>query len=136
VLVQAKTREDAVLAAARLLHESGRTSGAYGQQMLDALSEFGPYFVLAPGIAIAHARPSEAVLSSGLSLAVLAQPIEFGSDHNDPVSLVFALCATDHDSHLNVLAELATLLTDTDKIKFMLNASTEAQIRDLLAERL
>jgi PTS system ascorbate-specific IIA component len=127
------TREQAILEAGRLLTLSGRTTDAYGAEMLAALTEFGPYFVLAPGIAIAHGRPSESVLSSGLSLAVLAEPVVFGSEHNDPVSLVFGLCATDHDSHLEVLSELATLLTNQDLIKFMLNALTAEEIRALLS---
>ena len=131
--VRAATREQAILEAGRLLTVSGRTTDAYGDEMLAALTEFGPYFVLAPGIAIAHGRPSESVLSSGLSLAVLAEPVVFGSEHNDPVSLVFGLCATDHDSHLEVLSELATLLTNQDLIKFMLNALTAEEIRGLLA---
>jgi len=130
--VRAATREDAIKASARLLTASGRTTDAYGDEMLAALSEFGPYFVLAPGIAIAHGRPSESVLQSGLSLAVLASPVVFGNPNNDPVSLVFGLCATDHDSHLEVLSELATLLTDTETVKFMLNALTAEQIRGLL----
>jgi len=134
--VSAETREDAILAAGKLLVASGRTTDAYGAEMLAALTEFGPYFVLAPGIAIAHSKPSASVISSGLSLAVLAEPIEFGSAHNDPVSLVFALCAVDHDAHMDVLAELATLLTDVEKINFLLNATSSEQIRDLLAQPL
>ena len=115
-----------------MLAQSGRTTPEYANEMLEALEEFGPYFVLAPGIAIAHGRPSASVLSSGLSLAVLAQPVVFGSEHNDPVSLVFGLCATDHDSHIDVLAELATMLSDTNLITFMLNALTADEIRALL----
>ena len=132
VAVKASTREDAILAAGRLLAKSGRTTVDYAKEMLEALEEFGPYFVLAPGIAIAHGRPSKSVLSSGLSLAVLAEPVVFGSEHNDPVSLVFGLCATDHDSHIDVLAELATMLTDTDLVTFVLNAVTADEIRALL----
>jgi PTS system ascorbate-specific IIA component len=134
--VQADSREVAILAAGRLLVASGRTTEGYGQEMLDALTEFGPYFVLAPGIAIAHSKPSASVISSGLSLAVLESPVIFGSEHNDPVTLVFALCAVDHDSHIDVLSELATLLSETELVTFMLNASTEGEIRSSLSEGL
>ena len=130
--VNASSREAAILEAARLLVTSGRTTEDYGQEMLDALDEFGPYFVLAPGIAIAHSKPSASVISSGLSLAGLESPVVFGSEHNDPVTLVFALCALDHESHIDVLAELATLLTNTDLVTFMLNASTAGEIRSWL----
>ncbi|MSV76880.1 MAG: PTS sugar transporter subunit IIA, partial [Actinobacteria bacterium] len=92
VAVAASNRDEAIIASGQLLVASGRVTPEYVEQMLAAVEEFGPYIVIAPGIALAHARPSEAVLSSGLSLAVLANPVEFGS-HNDPVRLVFGLAA-------------------------------------------
>ena len=104
--------------------------------MLAVLDELGPYFVIAPGIAIAHARPSESVLSAGLSLAVLATPVEFGSDHNDPVRLVFGLCAKDHDGHIEVLAGLAEVLSDDTQVNFLLNAPDASRIHDFLASGL
>lgn len=131
--VAAANREEAIRKVGQLLFESGRTTVDYSEEMVDALEEFGPYFVLAPGIAIAHARPSASVKSVGLALAVLRDPIEFGSEGNDPVRLLFALCATDHDSHIDVLAGLAELLMDGDKVNFLLNASTVDQIRNLLS---
>ena len=94
VSVSAADREQAIRASGELLVSSGRVTAEYVEQMLAAVEEFGPYIVIAPGIALAHARPSEAVLETGLSLAVLAAPVEFGS-HNDPVRLVFGLAALD-----------------------------------------
>lgn len=126
------TAADAVAAIGRagdLLVTSGRTTERYTGEMLDALTEFGPYFVIAPGLAIAHARPSEAVLSAGLSLAVLRDPVSFGNQANDPVRLVFGLCAQDHDSHLEVLSQLAEKLSDEAFVNVLLNASTEEHIR-------
>ena len=103
---------------------------------LAVLDELGPYFVIAPGIAIAHARPSESVVSAGLSLAVLATPIEFGSDHNDPVRMVFGLCAKDHDGHIEVLSGLAEMLSDDAQVNFLLNASDAGRIHEYLASGL
>jgi PTS system ascorbate-specific IIA component len=122
----------AITRAGELLVASGRTTERYTAEMLDALTEFGPYFVIAPGLAIAHARPSDAVLSPGLSLAVLSEPIAFGNQANDPVRLVFALCAHDHDSHLFVLSQLAEKLSDESFVNILLKASTEQQIRAAL----
>jgi PTS system ascorbate-specific IIA component len=130
------SREAAIVRVGELLVASGRTTGAYTSEMLGVLDELGPYFVIAPGIAIAHARPSESVVSAGLSLAVLASPIEFGSDHNDPVRLVFGLCAKDHDGHIEVLAGLAEVLSDEVQVNFLLNAPDAAQIHEFLASGL
>lgn len=130
------SREAAIVAVGGLLEASGRTTTGYTGEMLAVLDELGPYFVIAPGIAIAHARPSESVISAGLSLAVLAEPVEFGSDHNDPVRLVFGLCAKDHDGHIEVLAGLAEVLSDDSQINFLLNAPDASRIHEYLASGL
>lgn len=130
------SREAAIVAVGGLLEASGRTTTGYTGEMLAVLDELGPYFVIAPGVAIAHARPSESVISAGLSLAVLAEPVEFGSDHNDPVRLVFGLCAKDHDGHIEVLAGLAEVLSDDSQINFLLNAPDASRIREYLASGL
>jgi PTS system ascorbate-specific IIA component len=134
VAVAAADRESAIRASGALLVASGRCTQEYVDQMVAAVDEFGPYIVIAPGIALAHARPSDAVVQTGLSLAVLAEPIEFGS-HNDPVRLVFGLAAKDHEGHLEVLAELAERLTDEDFVNSLLNALTTAELVGLLQSR-
>lgn len=125
--------ESALRVAGGLLEISGRTHAEYTDAMVDAMHEFGPYFVIAPGIALAHARPSESVISVGLSLLVLTEPITFGNEANDPVRLVFGLCATDHDSHLALMAELSNVLIDADRVNSLLNARTVEDIRGILA---
>ena len=72
------------------------------KQMQDSFAELGPYMVIAEGIALAHARPSEAVISTGLSVVTLKSPVEFGSERFDPVSIVFGLAAVDHDGHIDL----------------------------------
>jgi PTS system ascorbate-specific IIA component len=101
--------------------------------MIQAFEELGPYMVIAPGIALAHARPSDAVLETGLSLVTLTEPVEFGSQSNDPVSLVIGLAAKDHDSHIDLLAALSELLADDQKVKLLLNATNEVQARSYLS---
>jgi PTS system ascorbate-specific IIA component len=101
--------------------------------MIQAFEELGPYMVIAPGIALAHARPSNAVLETGLSLVTLTEPVEFGSQSNDPVSLVIGLAAKDHDSHIDLLAALSELLADDQKVKLLLNATNEVQARSYLS---
>jgi PTS system ascorbate-specific IIA component len=131
VLAAALDREHAVELAGDLLVSSGRVTPEYTTQMIDVFETHGPYFVIAPGIAIAHAKPSDAVISTGLSLVTLAEPVVFGNAANDPVRLVIGMSARDHDSHLEMLAELAVLLGDADAVNFLLNAGDTEQIREL-----
>jgi len=125
-------RESFELAGAGLV-ESGRTLPSYTQEMIQAFEELGPYMVIAPGIALAHARPSAAVLETGLSIVTLSTPIEFGSQSNDPVSLVIGLAAIDHDSHIDLMAALSELLMSEEQVTLFLNATKEAVLRSYLS---
>ena len=78
--------------------------------MITSVEENGPYVVVAPGFAFAHARPSEAVHRTAMSWVRLARPVEFGHAANDPVTLVVALSAKDQKEHLQAMRTLATLL--------------------------
>ena len=100
--------------------------------MIQAFEELGPYMVIAPGIALAHGRPSEAVLATGLSLVTLSTPVVFGSPNNDPVSLVIGLAAVDHDSHIDLMAALSELLMSDDSVNFLASATNEGEVRSYL----
>jgi PTS system ascorbate-specific IIA component len=115
------------------LVESSRTTSAYTNEMIQAFEELGPYMVIAPGIALAHGRPSESVLETGLSLVTLSTPVAFGSTANDPVSLVIGLAAVDHDSHIDLMAALSELLMSEDTVNFLLNAKNESEVRSYLS---
>ena len=114
------------------LVESSRTTSAYTNEMIQAFEELGPYMVIAPGIALAHGRPSEAVLATGLSLVTLSTPVVFGSTANDPVSLVIGLAAVDHDSHIDLMAALSELLMSEETVNLLLKATNESEVRTYL----
>ena len=126
------TRSAAIEIAGELLVQSGKAKHSYVASMLEAVEHFGPYIVIAPGIALAHGKPSEDVIETGLSLLVLKQAIEFQHAQNDPVQLVFGLAATDHESHIETMAKLAELLSDQDRVSTLLTSSDSEQIRVLL----
>ncbi|MCW4459968.1 PTS sugar transporter subunit IIA [Microbacterium sp. MPKO10] len=123
---------EAVQLAGRGLVDQGATTERYTDEMLQALDDHGPYIVIAPGFALAHSRPSEAVLRAGLSWVSLAEPVEFGSEANDPVSLVIGLAAPDHQSHLEVMAELAGVLADDAVLAELMSADSAADVRSIL----
>ena len=128
----AMNRSQAIAEAGRLLVASGRVEESYVDEMIQAVEQHGPYIVIAPGIALAHGRPSKLVLDTGISLLTLAEPVAFGNKINDPVRLVIGLAAFDHTAHLGMMRELAVMLSDTEIVNSLLNAVTIQQIRDLL----
>jgi PTS system ascorbate-specific IIA component len=125
-------RTEAIKLAGDLLQESGRVQAEYVSSMIDAVDKFGPYIVIAPGIALAHGKPEEGVIETGMSLVVIREPLAFGHGENDPVELVFGLAAKDHSSHIQLMAELATFLGDSEKVNSLLQAGNLVQLRSRL----
>lgn len=120
--------ESAVRAGGQLLLESSKCAPEYIDAMVRTVKEMGPYMVLAPGLALAHARPDDGTLEVGLSLVTLETPVEFGSKVNDPVELVISFCAVDQQSHVEVLKALARFLRDDENQQLLKNAKSVDEV--------
>lgn len=134
ILVDAEATDwqSAIRLAGGLLEGASIASSEYTQSMVDNVVENGPYIVIAPGFAFAHARPSEAVHRTGMSWVRLKEPVDFGSGENDPVTLVVALAAVDSRDHTHALAELSEVLGDAKTRAALDAAPTPAAISAIL----
>lgn len=135
ILLDARAEDwtSALQLAGELLEEAGIADADYTQSMIDNVTEHGPYIVVAPGFAFAHARPSEAVRRTGMSWVRLAEPVVFGHEKHDPVDLVVALAAKDSRAHTSAMAELARVLGKKEKRAALDAAQTPEQIKAVLA---
>ncbi|RFA22602.1 PTS sugar transporter subunit IIA [Subtercola boreus] len=121
----------AVLLAGEALEAAGLTEPEYGPRMVSMVEEFGAYIVIAPGLALAHARPGPDVLHSGMAVVTLAEPVVFGHPYNDPVSVVIGLAVITADEHVGGIAELANVFNDPTAIERLANAGSIADVRAL-----
>jgi PTS system ascorbate-specific IIA component len=123
----------AVNLAGLVLARSGAATPAYAGEMIRMIEEHGPYVVIAPGLALAHARPGPAVLADGLAIVTLAEPVNFGHPHNDPVSVVLGLAIKSTDAHLKTVANLANVFNDSNAIQALAAATTVAEVQAIMA---
>jgi PTS system ascorbate-specific IIA component len=124
--VEATDWRDAVRQGGDLLVQSGKCEPRYVDAMIEAVEQMGPYMVIAPGLALAHARPEDGVLELGMSIITLKIPVEFGSKANDPVQLVISFGGIDKESHIGMLKELAQFLVDEEN-QLMLREATSIE---------
>jgi PTS system ascorbate-specific IIA component len=122
----------AVRVVGRALTASGATRPGYADEMIRMIEEHGPYVVIAPGLALAHARPGPEVLADGLAVVTLATPVLFGHPHNDPVSVVLGLAIKSADAHIETVAELANVFNDSSAISGLANAASVAEVLDIM----
>ena len=130
--IEAKDWKEAIKVAGDLLVKSGHITEDYVHAMIDTVITFGAYIVICPGVALAHARPEAGVISPGLSLAILRNPVEFGHESNDPVKLVFALASIDHSCHIDALSVLSDIISDESKMESLFVASNASQVMEIL----
>ena len=113
--------EEAIRTAGNLLVEANKATPDYIDAMVDTFKTIGSYIVLAPNIAMPHARPGEWVKEPCLSFVKLKKPIKFNHPENDPVKLIFALGGVDSDSHINMLKALSLVLSNSEKVEKLKN---------------
>ncbi len=111
---------------------SGATTAPYTDAMIGMVEEHGPYIVISPGLAFAHARPGSAVLRDGLALVTLATPVPFGHPHNDPVRVVLGLAVAEVGTHLESIGEIANVFNDDTVTSRLAAATTADEVRAVL----
>ncbi|WP_330949226.1 PTS sugar transporter subunit IIA [Virgibacillus sp. MG-45] len=129
--VVVESAEEAIQEAGNLLLNANLIEKDYVDAMIKSYRKNGAYFVLAPQIAIPHARPEDGVNEASVSFVKLKEPINFGNEMNDPVQLVFGLGASNSDEHLALLRKLTTLLNNSNNVDVLRNAKGYEDIKKL-----
>ncbi|PYY60103.1 PTS sugar transporter subunit IIA [Curtobacterium sp. MCSS17_011] len=111
---------------------SGATTDEYTDAMIGMVEEHGPYIVISPGLAFAHARPGGAVVRDGLAIVTLASPVAFGHPHNDPVRVVLGLAVAEVGTHLESIGEIANLFNDPTVTGRIAAATTADEVRAIM----
>jgi PTS system ascorbate-specific IIA component len=122
----------AVRAAGAALTACGSTEPAYADEMIRMIEEHGPYVVIAPGLALAHARPGPTVLKDGFAVVTLSTPVDFGHPYNDPVSVIVALAVVSSEAQIALVAELANVFNDSSAITDLAAATSVTDVRRIL----
>lgn len=119
--------KEAIHVSVMPLVRSGYVEERYIQGIIDNTLLYGSYYVLAPEIALPHARPEQGVISKQLAITVLRNPIRFTSDGYD-VRLLIVLAAENGASHLEALKAIAEIISDEQKVQSIIEAKTSDEV--------
>jgi mannitol operon transcriptional antiterminator len=130
---EVKDWQEAVRVSGELLVKTGAVETRYIEAMIDTVKTMGPYAVIAPGVALPHARPEDGVKRPCMSLITLKTPVNFGSADNDPVKLIVAFATIDNNAHVKALTRLARILGDPEKVEALKNAKNKQVVEEIVA---
>ncbi|AVF36264.1 PTS ascorbate transporter subunit IIA [Rahnella sikkimica] len=130
---EAETWQEAVKIGVDMLVAAGVVEPRYYQAILDGVERFGPYFVIAPGLAMPHGRPEEGVKKTGFALVTLKKPLVFNHEDNDPVDILITLAAVDANAHQEVgIMQVVNLFDDEANFDRLRACTTAQQVLDLI----
>lgn len=130
---EAATWQEAVRIGVDLLVEAGVVEPRYYQAILDGVAQFGPYFVIAPGLAMPHGRPEEGVKRTGFALVTLKTPLMFNHENNDPVDILITMAAVDANAHQEVgIMQIVNLFEDEENFDRLRACRSEQEVLDLI----
>ncbi|HED3066468.1 TPA: PTS sugar transporter subunit IIA [Kluyvera ascorbata] len=124
--------KQAITLSAQPLLAKGAITEDYINAIFNSHQELGPYYVLAPGLAMPHARPEQGVIKNGLSLLHIKQGVSFDAYENDPIYVVIMLCALSGEEHINMITALAEIFSDDERLAALLEASSMEAIQSVI----
>ncbi|MGG1631104.1 BglG family transcription antiterminator [Rossellomorea sp. NRS-1567] len=124
--------EEAIRVASEPLVDQQSIRPDYVDAMITNVKELGPYIVIAPNIAIPHARPETGVEQLGMSFLRLEEPVYFTEKEKHRAQLIIVLAAIDNQTHLKALAQLTELLSNEDNVEKLISASDRQTIIELI----
>ncbi|WP_176222156.1 BglG family transcription antiterminator [Tuberibacillus sp. Marseille-P3662] len=124
--------QEAIKVAAQPLQEQGYIEETYINAMIQGVKDNGPYIVIAPKIAVPHARPESGVQRLGMSLLTIKDGIYFSDQEDHFVQMVIVLAAVDNDTHLKALSQLTELISNQDSVDEMIQATDPKTIMNLV----
>ncbi|WP_028868006.1 PTS sugar transporter subunit IIA [Psychromonas arctica] len=110
----------------------GKVKPSYADAIKATHKKIGPYYVLAPKIAMPHARPEDGVNETALQLTVFKKGVDLGSTDNGDVYFSITLAAVDSDGHLLTIMALSELFQNDEDIEKIINAEDKVEIIKVL----
>nr|WP_276569443.1 PTS sugar transporter subunit IIA [Shouchella lehensis] len=124
--------QEAITIAAQPLLQNESIVESYIHAMINNVTTNGPYIVIAPSIAMPHARPEEGVNKLGISILKLNEPVSFSNEAKHNAQIIIVLAAIDNETHLKALSQLSELLSEQKNVQDILASTSASQIETIL----
>lgn len=119
IINKAEDWKDAVRQSVTPLEKGGYVKPEYKEAIISGIEKLGPYIVVAPNVALPHARPEQGVIKSQIAVTLFKENVVFGKREAE-AKLFVALAAEDSNSHLNALMRISDILQDEEKVERIL----------------
>lgn len=124
--VSVKDWEEAVRICGEVLVETGKVEMTYVEAMINNIKEYGPYILIAPGVALPHGRPEDGVKKEGICIVSLQDEVAF--EPGKEIKVLIGLAAIDKESHIHMLQKIAEVISRDESMELLKNAHEQDEI--------
>jgi len=129
-LKEVSSWEESIRVAAKPLLEKNFITQQYIQSMIDTVHKHGSYIVVVPGIAMPHAKDQENVNKTSMSFLKLKNSVLYPDEKE--VDILFVLAAKDNTEHLELIADLSSILADEEVMEKFMKVENEKELIKLI----
>lgn len=104
--------EEAINESGKVLLDKGIIERKYLDKVIHNVKTVGPYIVIAPMIALSHARPEDGANELGMSLLMLENPVNFGENKDRYARAIITLAASNEYEHIEILSQMSKMLME------------------------
>ena len=118
--------QEAVRVSWESILADGTIEEVYVNSIIDCITEYGPYIIIVPNVAMPHSQLSaEGVNETAIAFMRLEKPVSF--DENDPekdASLFFTIASCNPDQHMENIMKLTEIFSNEELLAELAKAET------------
>lgn len=131
---EANNWEEAINVCMKPLLENNSIEEKYIENIIKRTKELGPFYILAPGLAMPHERPDMGVNKNSFSLVTLKNPVVFPDGQE--VDILIGLAAENDEVHAGeAIPQIVMLFDDEDVFSKIREAREPQDIYKLIEEK-
>lgn len=131
--VEVEIWQDVVKIGVDLLVAADVVESRYYQAILDAVEQYGSYFVFVLGLVMSYGRSEEGVKKIGFALVTLKKFLEFNYEDNDSVDIFIIMAAVDVNTYQEVgIMQIVNLFEDEENFDRLRVCRIEQEVLDFI----
>jgi mannitol/fructose-specific phosphotransferase system IIA component (Ntr-type) len=126
--------QEAIVKASKPLFDEGSITEEYIDDIFSLVESKGPYFIITPGVALVHSKPSQNVHKTSIALMVSKESIAFNEEKSVKIMIMLAL--RDNKEHLLAMTDILTLFEKDETVHELIGQDSVESISQYLLKHL
>lgn len=128
---EAKNWQEAIRLLMAPLYSNGAIEEKYIDAIINRTKEIGPFYILAPGLAMPHERGIMGAKKDAFSFLTLKEPVKF--DSGEEVDIFIGFSATNDEVHVaEAIPQIVMMFEDDESFEIIRNIKSNEELYEYI----